>query len=96
MTERIRQDQISKALSNSRRFEHAWRVDTYPKRFSSEEVVAARKFISENKDNFEVSVNFPPTPPGWDAETFSKVFAGLYHRGISYPKNALQRNFRDN
>lgn len=96
MTERITPEQITTALEKSRRFEHCWRVYSHPSRYSDTELQAANKFIKENFDNFDIMVNCPPAPDGWEAETFSKVFAGLYHHNVSYPQNAQERTFKEN
>ena len=96
MSEKIRPEQITAALEKSRRFEHSWRVYSHPSEYSDAELKAANKFILGNKDNFETMISCPPDPQGWEPEVFDKVFAGLFHTNIRYPKNFTERDFKEN
>lgn len=63
--------------------EHAWRVFTYPKRYSFKEAIEAAELIKKIENKLEPAIEH--YVEGVDPEDLNKIFLGLYHHSITLP-----------
>lgn len=94
MTERLSPSQEQTATRGSRSMERAWRVFTYPRRYSLDEVEHATGDLVSQKKNLEVSIQL--NIGGIDPEIYDRIFMGIFHRDIPIPPELKYKDPRRN
>ncbi len=94
MSERLLPGQIETAKRVSRNIEKAWRVFTFPRRHSFEEVKEATGYLVEQKKSVGICIDLQVGDI--DPEIFDQVFMGLYHHEVNLPPELKFKDPRRN
>lgn len=89
-------EQTSLDIETSELFERSWIILTNPSDYTEEEVDSAFAFFSHHLERFEILVRCPPDPDISRQEIDDRIFMGVHHLNLRYPRNYRARDFREN